>query len=320
MRIILFISLILFSVNSYAAKLGQVDAEETILLQTPNANGTEIEVLQKDTYLIISNYPIEGFFKVRTKNGTIGFVSTRDVHVVTDPNIINKKLKKKSKKREAVPVKESDEEDIALEEDIGKKVDRKNPLHVSVIAGQTFFTWGELVSTTSIQTFKNGFHLGVEFHVPLSEKFGLALRVESLTKSHTLTNSAGSQSNLLEVATIPMMLGANYILVKNKFMINTSLFLGVGFNTAFSSIASDSQTLYEAMALAGLLKFEVGYFISDAFFGFLEVGYRYLNASDVTVSSQGTGSTFLQNSDSSYKTLTINLGGLVLGLGVSLYF
>src|SRR4051812_17938488 len=72
-RSLLLALLACFPGVAFAAKLATVD-QETPLRKGPSEKSVSVRKLRKGIRLTISNYPTEGFYKVRTVRNEIGWV------------------------------------------------------------------------------------------------------------------------------------------------------------------------------------------------------------------------------------------------------
>ena len=78
-RLITLIFFLSFTHSAFAAKLGTIEGDSAPLRGSPSEKGAVIEQLSKGSVLTISNLPVNGFFKVRTGDGKIGFVPAESV-------------------------------------------------------------------------------------------------------------------------------------------------------------------------------------------------------------------------------------------------
>lgn len=67
------LALIFITSSAYAARSAVVDVE-TDLLTVPKNTASSVTRLKKGTKVAASNYPTEGYYKVRTPEGTLGWV------------------------------------------------------------------------------------------------------------------------------------------------------------------------------------------------------------------------------------------------------
>lgn len=71
---------ILESAASWSAQTARVDTPETMVYSIPNEKDARVvKVLSKGAPLAVSNVPTEGYFKVRTSDGTVGWVKATDL-------------------------------------------------------------------------------------------------------------------------------------------------------------------------------------------------------------------------------------------------
>lgn len=94
MRKIFFVMGLLLGVSSaYAARTAIVDVDAIDLLTVPKPKAASILKLKKGTKLAASNYPTEGYYKVRTSDGTLGWVKADTLELGPMPDLTPKKKK-----------------------------------------------------------------------------------------------------------------------------------------------------------------------------------------------------------------------------------
>lgn len=119
-RIILMI-LSIWSASAHAARLAHVIVDEAEIREFPQKKAKSIGTLKKGEEVAVSNLPTEGFYKVRTKSGDLGWISGNDVFVAKkgaskdssnqdSDQDSDKKSKDKDKDDETIHFKEDDDE------------------------------------------------------------------------------------------------------------------------------------------------------------------------------------------------------------------
>lgn len=71
---VLFLGFVSLSPSAWAARRAVVDAAEVEVRKGPTDESEILAKLSKGSQLAVSNYPTEGFYKVRTPKGEIGWV------------------------------------------------------------------------------------------------------------------------------------------------------------------------------------------------------------------------------------------------------
>ena len=71
---LLILTLIAFPLSARAARHGKVDVDGTEVLGAPRKSANVLMKLKVGQKVMVSNYPTEGYYKVRTSNGTLGWV------------------------------------------------------------------------------------------------------------------------------------------------------------------------------------------------------------------------------------------------------
>jgi uncharacterized protein YgiM (DUF1202 family) len=82
---LLGMSVILLSTSVGAAQLAIVDVDSTPLYENPNTLSKVQIRLKKGQKVAASTYPLNGYYKVRTGKGMIGWVTT-NVLILRNPN------------------------------------------------------------------------------------------------------------------------------------------------------------------------------------------------------------------------------------------
>ena len=72
--------------SAWAARNAVVDVD-TDLFSIPKAKATTLERLKKSAHVTASNYPTEGFYKVRAPDGTLGWVKADTLELGPMPDL-----------------------------------------------------------------------------------------------------------------------------------------------------------------------------------------------------------------------------------------
>jgi uncharacterized protein YgiM (DUF1202 family) len=62
------------AMSAHAARKATVDVDQTEMLRGPQKDAGVLMRLKKGQKITASNYPTEGYYKVRTSDGTLGWV------------------------------------------------------------------------------------------------------------------------------------------------------------------------------------------------------------------------------------------------------
>lgn len=296
-----------------AAKRAVVETE-TQLLKKPQRNSEVISTLEEGDDLVISNRPKKGYYKARSSSGKVGWVSARDVSIKGKGG---RKTKRSRRSKERSESRRSYRD--------APKWDKR----VTLLGGLGLFNSKELGTLTGFGDISNGVHFGGEFHYMFNEKIGAIFRAEYIVKSISALNSDTSDTQNLDVKSLPVMLGVGYTLKAGDLSFRFSALGGLALSTSVEAQtidgttgeASGEATKYSTSTMTFMGKVDVDYYASSTVSVFIEAGYRMLKTADLTepTSSGGSNSLF-QDGTGAYTAFPINLTGLVVGGGLAIHF
>jgi uncharacterized protein YgiM (DUF1202 family) len=85
-RALILLSLFIIGV-AHAARRAKVDVDNTEMYRGPQKDSEVLTHLKKGQRLTASNYPTEGFYKVRTVDGMIGWVKADTLNLGPMPDL-----------------------------------------------------------------------------------------------------------------------------------------------------------------------------------------------------------------------------------------
>ena len=336
LRLTLFIgvSVLLFSPEKLqAARVGMVASDQADVLEAPSATASTVEHLAKGTPIGASNQAVNGFYRVRTLTGQIGYVHGSKLSLQDPPSAqdierdfakLNLKLQDPVQDTSSSPQpsqaaapseRTSDSSDFRR---YGKKNESPSdwPWSVGIRATGNLNMYS-LSGVIVNQTLSSGIGLGGSFLLHLGSSVSVVGRVESVSKGYTLADSKNTQYLVL-ASSIPVMGGLEFSLWRTSAIeIDLALLGGMGMNTSLGidtgSGTSEVNSTVTTSALAGLISLGVQLRVSDAISLFAEAGYRYLKSASV----QGDSSDFPGFVNSAFE---INMSGPFGGAGIGLYF
>jgi uncharacterized protein YgiM (DUF1202 family) len=74
---------------SHAARTAVVDVDQTDMLRGPQKSSQVLMHLKKGQRVTASNYPTEGYYKIRTVDGTLGWVKADTLELGPMPDLKN---------------------------------------------------------------------------------------------------------------------------------------------------------------------------------------------------------------------------------------
>lgn len=74
-----------------AARTAVIDVDKTELFRGPQSDSQVLTYLKKGQHVTASNYPTEGYYKVRTIDGTLGWVKANTLELGPMPDLKSSK-------------------------------------------------------------------------------------------------------------------------------------------------------------------------------------------------------------------------------------
>jgi hypothetical protein len=306
------LSLLFISKPALSARSATVDVEGVELKEGPGAGFKTLEKLPKGTPLAAGNQPIEGFFKVRTGAGTIGFVQA-DLLVLQPPEA-------------PAPEEPSPAPRPRSQRQRQAQQPRFRRYKVKAIGGYDFFSVADVNTLFSANVLQFGYSAGVEFEYVVLPEWALVFRAERLFKSVLARDSNTLKSFDMSISSNPLMLGGEYTVSDNGiFSAHVALLGGIGLVTDLRATdLTDNPpnvTDMSALAYTGLLKADVTYSINKTWTVLAEAGYRYLATPQITPADSQNGSQIFKDPKTqAYIPLSLSLSGPFIGVGVGAAF
>lgn len=73
--------------QAHAARTALVDVDQTAMLSGPQKDSQVLAHLKKGQHVTASNYPTEGYYKIRTVDGTLGWVKANTLELGPMPDL-----------------------------------------------------------------------------------------------------------------------------------------------------------------------------------------------------------------------------------------
>lgn len=306
----------------WAAKPAVVDVDELELMDGPGPRHQVIDKLKKGSSVMSSNLPIDGYFKIRTSGGRVGFVPG-DSLVFTDgstPGI--------EESGGAPLIKEGKEPRV--QKKIEKEKETEPVVRFRAFGGGTLFSLDDLHDLFSkgdvvVDALKNGFHYGGEVNYILIPSLYVIIRTERMEKTVYLRDDTTRYMFDLTVSTLPVTTGLGFRLLKGPHLsLNLGLMGGLGFSTQLKSVAMSltepNETVYADTPFAGVARLDGIWHVTRLLGVYVEGGYRFLRSQTMPQpTTVGNGSEIFQV-DGSYSQIQINLSGLFASAGLTVSF
>jgi hypothetical protein len=299
-----------------AARAGTVDEDQAELYEGPGKKYKVLEKVSKGTSIAASNFPTEGFYKVKTASGSTGWMSA-DALVLGPP-----------------PPDDSGNVPTAAPTDqpgmpVGappsfRTAKAKKRVRLRALFGGDFFSVTDVNTLLGFDGLKYGYSYGGEVHFIFTNDLALVVRVERILKSVVGVDSNTLKSFQLNLGSTPAMIGLSLTLTsEGKLSTHFAVLGGLGIQTELDAIdLSDpgpNVTSMAAHAFTGLVKLDANYALTKAISVFGEGGYRVLQTIPIEPGTPVNGSQIFQQ-NGAYVPVTLNLSGPVLGVGLEYTF
>jgi hypothetical protein len=310
--------------QAQAARGAIVDLDALDVRQGPGPRFKSLEKLGKGDPVTASNQPIEGYYKVRTASGTIGFVPA-DTLVLQPTHSSDEGAPAAAlpAPQTAAPEAVKPVKSPAKSAPKPARLSYPGP-RIKALGGYDFFDVGDVNDHLSANVLRFGYGAGLELEYPVMPWLAAVARVEYLFKAVAAHDGSTNKDFEMSVSSWPIVLGAQATLLTwESWSAHASLLAGLAPLTRISATStSDSEpnvTEFSALGYTGVAKLDVAYSLNATWAFFAEAGYRYLTTSAQTPSLEGAGSSIFQ-SGGEYVPIRINLSGPFVGLGVALAF
>jgi len=289
----------------FGARPASVVQDNTEVYERPDNGSTVVDVLAKQEPVDASNSPTNGFYKVRTKTGVLGWVTSEALGL-----------------KESEPVVEKPPQAVTPEKPQKMENSPKSKyahFQARALGDINFFTAAGVI--TNFDNVTLGYSFGGEIGYRFTRALALMIRVEQIFKNLSLTDSTSTTNFTVNLGSLPVMGGLDLQLVRSpKFSLHLGAFAGMAFATQLqstnmtNSTSSDYIATVSTQSITALGKLEVGWHFSQVFSLFLEGGYRYLQTSTLTAPTSNNGALILQSS------FILNFSGPIAGGGLSISF
>jgi hypothetical protein len=332
-RRVLFLSLLLGSSSALAAKNGVIEGKNVNLFSDPNKSSDVITAVTNGEPVIMSNYPTQGFYKVRTAAGQVGWVDANSVTVGSPSE--EEVLPPPSAPSVAMPaapvnpVPEADtsmrppstlgspSSDVLHYEDVQPTTDYRvresessaphvrTPFELKAFVGLQLLKLTEVNQVANGTVATSGLYFGAQFGVPIEDRMNLLFRLESITRNATANGSNASLS------ATPIMTGLSYSLLREKpkaVKLQASLLLGIA-NASFTETSGSNTTQYSSSSFTEMLKMDLNVPVSRSVEIFAEAGYRFLKSASI-------GPTLNGNPTTGQPIIPLDFSGIFIGAGL----
>lgn len=283
----------IFATDVYAAQLATVDIEAVEVRDGPGSKFSTVETISKNRKIAVSNLPTEGFFKVRTPSGKIGWIPSDSVtlgKISEDPEITEAKTGSSG----------------------------SHPWEMRAFGGQTFFSMTDVNAVLGTTGFKTGYNFGAEVGYKFNPHIGLFFRGEKILKNTILQIESTQENYSFAVSSLPLMAGLQFMLVETRTLsADFAIFGGYALASSVSgsAVGAGDPTVFKASTLTGLAKADLNWRISRRFGFYVESGYRLLRTANLLPAQTGSIENLFQSNGSTVP-ISLNLSGFLAGIGL----
>ena len=313
-----------------AARVGMVAVEQAEVLDAPSRSASTVETIPKGAPVGASNVPTDGFFKVRTPSGRVGWVHGSKLSLQEAPSLqdierdfarLNLKLQDPAPDAPSQSSAQNspDASGGSVEyRKYGKRTETPSDWNWSLGLRATgninFYSIADVITDYSLGT---GVGMGGTVLYRMGSVGSIAFRVESISKGYTLTDS-NNVNYLVLASTLPVMGGLEFAIWRTSAIeVDIGFYGGLGMNTSIGidtgSGDSEVSATVSGSAMTGLVTLGMQLRVSDAITLFAETGYRYLKSPEM----QGDTADFPGFVNDTY---IVDMSGPIFGAGIGIYF
>ncbi len=295
--------------GAWAARPGRVDVEGAEVYEGPGSSFKVVDKLPKGTPLAVSNVATEGFFKVRTPSGAVGFMSAEVLVMNETP-------------AGAPPADTGPFSEIPSTTVAAREAPTRKYVRFRFLGGLNFFSVGDVNTLFNFDELKLGFHGGMEFNLLLKSDIALVVRFERIFKTVVATDSVSRKSFQLDLNSTPVTTGVELLLSKDKKFFTQFVILGgLGIQTGLTSTAlnegAPNLTGYLDHAFTAMAKINGNWTLNKTWFFFGELGYRVLKTR--TMASPGVAGAGQEafKANNVFVPIALDLSGPFAGFGLA---
>lgn len=282
------------SVTALAARAGRVDIDDTPLYEGPGKGYRLIEKLPKRTPIAASNLPIEGFFKIRTPQGTVGWASGDALVLQPAPPPPDEGAVANAEGAPPPSAYAGQGPDAGSGDGAYRNRRRRNFLIVRALGGGSVFDFTGVIQNFGGPQFAG--HLGGELAFRLSNDFNVLVRGEFLFKNLVLNGSSNFQ---VDLTSLPVMIGTELILFNSgKFSSRLGALGGIALSTTVVNTVltpAAPQAYATSNAFVGLGKIDLNFQFLRWLSVYGEAAFRFLRTVPLTPNVSNAASAILQS-------------------------
>jgi hypothetical protein len=288
---------------AFAYQFGVISTDGTKLQSKPDPGADTLKVLEHGTRVTAEDEPKDGFFKVRERMGTVGYIAVDAFQrVELQPPVATKEKKGPEKAPDKAPDK------------------RPNRFSIKLFGGFDFFTPSSLNQQLGISGFSNGVVYGTEIGYMLSRRWTILFRIEKLQSQLADSDTTTVNTYNLSLTAIPISTGFEYSLTGDRFVLGVAGLAGLGYPhlaTTATNLAAPNETDMSGTAISAIFRLDAALKLTSWLSLYGEGGYRLLKASSTTITVTGNGSSLF---GTPAAAVPLDMSGPILDLGLKLSF
>jgi hypothetical protein len=257
--------------NALAAQIGKVITDKASILEFPQKSARVVGTVRKGMAYPVSNFPTEGFYKLKTASGDYGWISGNDIVVEGNPgDSVQKEIDGPEAAPPIVEKKETNEGEFWGDR---TRIQLGYGLHALSYGGLS----NNFLGTSSL-------NFGTQYSLEFQRKFFYlvywAFRAQIMSADTGVQKKDATTTQQIKQYGIPLELGLIlHPIHARKFRIGLGAYAGasVGTYTTVQTISSTAnQTIkYNSIDPIGTASVQVTYGLSRAFALFLDLSFRY---------------------------------------------
>jgi|GEM_PF-3476917 len=292
-----------------AARPARIITGDAKVYSEPRGDAEVLETLEHDTPIAVSNQPTEGFFKVKTTSGKVGWISASVIQAEGESPDEGRVEETRERTGHAPAIK------------------RGTGVMISLLGGANFAAQPDvniLFGTTGSRTF---FQAGAEVEWRFARRFGLLLRGEWQGAFATIPDTETESVFSYTATSVPLQLGLNAaIITGGSFELGLAALGGVSPLTWIATqdvpdLTGDLPTVASTIGFPVTARLNGVFSVTPRISLMLETGWRFLLTSVVLPLAEGSGSELWKNPDTQeFIPLSLSNSGPFVGGGLRIHF
>ena len=268
----LILMMAVFGQGALAAQIGKVVSDKASIFEFPQKSARVVGNVRKGMTYPVSNFPTEGFYKLKTASGDYGWISGNDILVEGNPS---GSVQKEIDAPESAPPVEVEKKETVDSEFWGDRT------RIQLGYGMHALSYGGL----SDQFLGTGsLNFGTQYSLEVQRKFFYliywAFRAEVMNADTGIQQKDSTTTQQIKQHGIPLEFGLIlHPIHARKFRIGLGAYAGasVGTYTTVQTISSTANKVikYNSIDPIGTASVQVTYGLSKAFAIFLDLSFRY---------------------------------------------